>query len=122
MRQRLTFFIGGVGLGRVGHLSVAGAAGVLAEALMLKAMGVSDVTERCEGEYELVITNEGAVAGQRALAEVDKLVGVVDGLVAEQRSECEGWDALQFGGCCSGVGGVVVAAAAAAAAVAGAPS
>jgi hypothetical protein len=99
---------------------VAGAAGVLAEALMLKAMGVSDVTERCKGEYELVITNEGVVAGQRALAEVDKLVGVVDGLVAEQRSEWEGWDALQFGGCCSGVDSVV--AGAAAAAVTGAPS
>ena len=59
----MTFFIGGVGLGRVGHLAVASAAGVLAEALMLEAMGVSNVAERCEGEHELVITNEGVVAG-----------------------------------------------------------
>jgi hypothetical protein len=42
---------------------VAGAAGVLAEALMLEAMGVSNVAERCEGEYELVVTNEGTVTG-----------------------------------------------------------
>ena len=45
------------------------------------------------------------------MAEVDKLVGAVDVLVAEQRSEWEGWDALRFGGRCSGVGGVVAAAA-----------
>jgi hypothetical protein len=112
VRRRLTFFIGGVGLGRVGHLAVTGATGVLAETLMLEAMDVSNVAERCEGEYELVITNEGAVAGQRALVEVDKLVGAVDVLVAEQRSEWEGWDVLRFGGCCLGIGGVVAAAAA----------
>ena len=47
------------------------------------------------------------------MAEVDKLVGAVDVLVAEQRSEWEGWNALRFGGCCLGVGGVVAAAAAA---------
>ena len=46
------------------------------------------------------------------MVEVDELVGAVDVLVAEQRSEWEGWDALGFGGCCSGVGGVVAAAAA----------
>jgi hypothetical protein len=113
------FFIGGVGVGRDGHLSVAGAAGVFAETLVLEAVDVSDVTERREGKYELVVTNEGAVAGQRALAEVDKLVGAVDGLVAKQRSKWESWDALWFGGCCLGVDGVV---AAAAAAVAGVPS
>jgi hypothetical protein len=62
---------------------VAGAAGVLAEILVFEAMDVSDVTEWCEGEYELVVTNEGAVAGQWALAEVDKLVGAVDVLVTE---------------------------------------
>jgi hypothetical protein len=42
---------------------VAGAARVLAEVLVFEAMGVSNVAERCEGEYEFVITNEGAVAG-----------------------------------------------------------
>ena len=42
---------------------VAGAARVLAEALVLEAMGVSDVMERCEGEYKLVVTNEGTVTG-----------------------------------------------------------
>jgi hypothetical protein len=47
------------------------------------------------------------------LAEVDKFVGAVDALVAEQHSKWEGWDALRFGGRCSGVGGVVAAAAAA---------
>ena len=99
-------------MGRVGHLVVACAARILAKALVLEAVGVSDVTERREGEYELVITNEGAVARQRALAEVDELVGAVDSLIAEQRSEREGWDTLGFGGCCSGVGGVVAAAAA----------
>jgi hypothetical protein len=107
-------------VGRGGHLSVAGAAGVFAEALVFEAVGVSDMTERREGEYELVVTNEGAVAGQRALAEVDEFVGAVDVLVAEQRSEWEGWDTLRFGGCCSGVDGVV--AVAAAVTVAGAPS
>jgi len=44
--------------------------------------------------------------------EVDKLVGAVDALIVEQHSEWEGWDALRFGGCCSGVGGVAAAAAA----------
>ena len=44
------------------------------------------------------------------MAKVDKLVGAVDVLVMEQCSEWEGWDALRFGGCCSGVGGVVAAA------------
>jgi thiamine monophosphate synthase len=63
VRRRLTFFIGGMGLSRVGHLTVAGAAGVLAEALVLEAMDMSNVTERCEGEYELVVTNEGTVTG-----------------------------------------------------------
>ena len=77
------FFIGGVRVGRVGHLTVAGAAGVLAETLVLKAMGVSNVTERCEGEYELVVMNEGAVPRQRALAEFDEFVGAVDALVTE---------------------------------------
>jgi hypothetical protein len=57
------FFIGGVRVGRVRHLVVAGAAGVLAETLVLKAMGMSNVTERCEGEYELVVTNKGTVTG-----------------------------------------------------------
>jgi hypothetical protein len=113
VRRRLAFFIGCVRAGRGGHLSVTCAAGVFAEALMLEAMDMSNVTEWCEGEYELVVTNEGAVAGQWALAEVDELVGAVDILVAEQRSEWEGWDALGFRGCCSGVGGVVAAAAAA---------
>ena len=50
-------------MGRGRHLSVAGAAGVLAEALVLEAMDMSDVTERCEGEYELVVMNEGTVTG-----------------------------------------------------------
>ena len=42
---------------------VAGAAGVLAEALVLEAVDVSNVTERGEGEYELVVMNEGVVTG-----------------------------------------------------------
>jgi hypothetical protein len=42
---------------------VAGAAVVFTEALVLEAMGVSDVTERCEGEYKLVVTNKGMVTG-----------------------------------------------------------
>jgi hypothetical protein len=42
---------------------VTGAAGVLAETLVLEAVGVSNVTERCEEEYKLVVTNEGAVTG-----------------------------------------------------------
>jgi hypothetical protein len=98
---------------------VACAAGVFAEALVFETVRVSDVTERCEGEYELVVTNEGAVAGQRALAEFDKFVGAVDCLVAEQRSKWESWDALGFWGCRSGVDRVVAAAAAVAI---GAPS
>jgi hypothetical protein len=63
VRRHLAFFIGGVRVGRVGHLTVASAAGVLAKTLVLEAVGVSDVMEWCEGEYELVVTNKGTVTG-----------------------------------------------------------
>jgi hypothetical protein len=42
---------------------VAGAAGVFTEVLVLETVSMSNVAEWCEGEYELVVMNEGAVAG-----------------------------------------------------------
>jgi hypothetical protein len=63
MWQRLTFFIGGVRVGQIGHLAVARAARILAKELVLKAVSVCNVMERHEGEYKLVVTNEGMVMG-----------------------------------------------------------
>jgi hypothetical protein len=57
------FFIGCVRVGKIGHLMVACATRVLAKELVLEAVSVSDVMERCEGEYEFVVTNEGTVTG-----------------------------------------------------------
>jgi hypothetical protein len=42
---------------------VACATRVFAKALVLEAVSMSDVTEWCEGEYELVVMNKGTVMG-----------------------------------------------------------
>jgi hypothetical protein len=61
--RRLAFFIGGVRVGRVGHLVVACATRILAKELVLETVSVRNVVERREGEYKLVVTNKGTVMG-----------------------------------------------------------